>query len=207
MAPGNRVDVLVSPQVAGDYVIYKIGDKGQFDVLPEDEIIGYLRVRGRPPARPPQIPKSFPPEYSHPGIEEAEVTNRRKLLFSVPSVPGGVRFEIDNHLFDENRVDQLIALNAVEEWRLENDSGAIHPFHIHVNPFQVVESSDPLLEAGIWLDTVPVPPVQKSGAPGYVVMRTRIQRFVGRFVLHCHILAHEDLGMMQLVEIIDPAAK
>jgi FtsP/CotA-like multicopper oxidase with cupredoxin domain len=47
-------------------------------------------------------------------------------------------------------------------------------------------------------------PPNRFGAPGRVVMRTRVERYIGRFVLHCHILGHEDRGMMQLVEIVPP---
>lgn len=204
LAPGNRVDVMLQPPEAGDYVIWKIGDQGQFDVLPDDEIIGYLRVEGDAPSTPMTIPDQISPDFSHPDIEEAEVTNKRKVLFSVvPQPDGSVRFEIDNRRFESGRVDQAITLGAVEEWRLENDSDTTHPFHIHVNPFQVVKSSDPLLGPRTWLDTVPIPPA-KDGVPGYVIMRTRIERFIGRFVQHCHILGHEDRGMMQLIEISPP---
>jgi FtsP/CotA-like multicopper oxidase with cupredoxin domain len=39
-------------------------------------------------------------------------------------------------------------------------------------------------------------------APGSVTLRTRYEDFVGLFVLHCHLLDHEDLGMMQLIEVV-----
>ena len=97
--------------------------------------------------------------------------------------------------------DPVVEVGSVEEWRLENDSDAGHPFHIHVNPFQVVDSSDAALRAGLWMDTVYVPPRQDNGENGFVVIRSRFQRYIGRFVLHCHILPHEDNGMMLLVEI------
>ncbi|HVG90776.1 MAG TPA: multicopper oxidase domain-containing protein, partial [Alphaproteobacteria bacterium] len=38
--------------------------------------------------------------------------------------------------------------------------------------------------------------------PGYFKMRTRFSDFTGQYVLHCHILAHEDRGMMELVEVV-----
>lgn len=201
LAPGNRVDILVQPIDAGEYEIYKVGDGGQFDTDPKDEVIGFLQVSG-PAVEPPPMPVGIPKEYSHEPIKESEVTYRRKVLFSIISEgkEEAPRFVVDNREFDPNRVDHVIQLGAVEEWRIENDSDDMHPFHIHVNPFEVIDSSDPLLEPGTWLDTVPIPPA-KNGVPGYVVMRTRIQRFVGSFVLHCHILAHEDRGMMQLIEI------
>lgn len=204
LGPGNRIDVMLRVPAEGDYLIRKIGDGSQFDVLPDDEDIGWLRARGAAVEPPPPMPEAFPVAFSNPDITADEVTNRRKVLFSVIDEPGGsVAFTINNREFSPGRVDQSIELGAVEEWVLENDSDDYHPFHIHVNPFQIVETSDRMIPPGTWMDTVLIPP-QRFGAPGRVVMRTRIQRFIGQFVLHCHILGHEDRGMMQLVEIRPP---
>ena len=97
---------------------------------------------------------------------------------------------------------------------------ANHPFHIHVNPFQIVKILDPkgvdvsaadAVDAangtpdpeypglkGAWKDTIFV-------KQGYrVFIRTRYERYIGDFVLHCHILDHEDQGMMQNVRIAVP---
>ena len=89
-----------------------------------------------------------------------------------------------------------------------------HPFHIHVNPFQIVkilnpdgvdvsaagEANDPQYAnlQGAWKDTIFVKPEYK------VVVRMRFQRYIGDFVMHCHILDHEDQGMMQNVRISLP---
>ena len=100
-----------------------------------------------------------------------------------------MRFLINGKQFDENVPDPVVEVGSVEEWRLENDSDAGHPFHIHVNPFQVVDSSDAALRAGLWMDTVYVPPRQDNGENGFVVIRSRFQRYIGRFVLHCHFAA------------------
>jgi FtsP/CotA-like multicopper oxidase with cupredoxin domain len=69
----------------------------------------------------------------------------------------------------------------------------------------------------VWFDTIGIPPAynyypdgrprtDKNGAQvfvnGYVKMRSRFVDFTGFFVLHCHILAHEDRGMMQLVQVV-----
>jgi FtsP/CotA-like multicopper oxidase with cupredoxin domain len=102
-----------------------------------------------------------------------------------------------------------------------------HPFHIHVNPFQVVEIFDPVTmekplifdKDYVWYDTIAIPPSfnylpdgktprrDKDGkqvyVPGYVKIRSRFVDFAGIFVLHCHILGHEDRGMMQLVEVVN----
>ncbi len=110
-----------------------------------------------------------------------------------------------------------IRQNTVEEWTITNGSTTAHPFHIHVNPFwvtsivengQEVPADDPRLNR--WQDTVNIPP--KSGdIPGSVTIRHRFQDFVGLFVIHCHILNHEDRGMMMNILLVendetDPAA-
>ena len=69
-----------------------------------------------------------------------------------------------------------------------------HPFHLHVWPFQVVSRSDGAADPG-WRDTVDVP------AGGTVVIRIPFTDIPGRTVYHCHILDHEDLGMMGIIEV------
>ena len=198
LTPGNRADILVQPPREGIYQIWKIGDGGQFDVKPDDELIGFL-IAGPPPSEPVVIPQEISEDYSHPDITEP-VDRIRKVVFSILRKDGKAYFLVDGKEFDPNRIDHLIKLDTVEEWRIENTSNAMHPFHIHVNPFQIVEISDGSIEPGRWLDTVHLPPGTEEN-PGYVIMRTRIRKFTGKFVQHCHILAHEDRGMMQIVQI------
>jgi len=86
--------------------------------------------------------------------------------------------------------------------------GSDHPFHIHINPMWVLRVEVPdkagelhnVLPEPRWMDTVPIP---RNG--GRVVFRTRFDDFVGTWVHHCHILLHEDMGMMQVVECTDRA--
>ena len=82
-----------------------------------------------------------------------------------------------------------IPLNAVEEWEVYNHTEDPHPFHIHINPFQVVSGGD--VEPGIWLDTLELPPFER------ITFRTRFSTYTGKFVFHCHNLTHEDMGMMR----------
>jgi peroxiredoxin len=109
------------------------------------------------------------------------------------------KFTIDGVSFNEETIlpKFRLKLGDIEEWVLYNPSKMAHPFHIHVNAFQIVDAAGKLNE---WADTVLVPP------GGKVRIRTRYERFTGRFVLHCHILVHEDKGMMQMVCIDDPNA-
>jgi FtsP/CotA-like multicopper oxidase with cupredoxin domain len=86
--------------------------------------------------------------------------------------------------------------------------GSDHPFHMHINPIWVLRIDVPdesgelhnVLPEPRWMDTVPVP---RNG--GRVVFRTRFEDFAGTWVHHCHILLHEDMGMMQVVECTDRA--
>jgi FtsP/CotA-like multicopper oxidase with cupredoxin domain len=62
-------------------------------------------------------------------------------------------------------------------------------------------SASPDPEAVRWHDTIPVPP---TGDPVYIVMSFDATQQVGRFVYHCHILKHEDAGLMAPIEVWDP---
>jgi FtsP/CotA-like multicopper oxidase with cupredoxin domain len=102
---------------------------------------------------------------------------------------------VDHRLFDHNRIDHRIRLGAVEEWTIVNLDEADHPFHIHTNPFLVTRIDGVTLAEPVWRDTVNV------RGHGSVSLRSRFEDFTGRFVLHCHILNHEEIGMMQLIEV------
>lgn len=87
--------------------------------------------------------------------------------------------------------------------------GADHPFHIHINPCWVTRIEVPdehgnlhnILDEPRWMDTFWIP-----RNIGRVVFRTRFADYVGRWIHHCHILLHEDHGMMQEVETVTRAA-
>jgi len=96
---------------------------------------------------------------------------------------------------------QTVALGSVEEWTVFNMNNVRHPFHIHVNPFQVVKINGQPVEP-FWADTIALPPGGTAAKPTSVTFRTRFRDFTGSFVMHCHMLVHEDMGMMQMVEVI-----
>lgn len=106
---------------------------------------------------------------------------------------------IDREAFD-GEMKQTFKLGTSEDWTVSNRTGALHVYHIHVNPFLVTEingvalsPNDPLYR---WQDTLGVP---MSGSVGF---KTRYETFTGKFVIHCHVLPHEDQGMMQIVEVV-----
>jgi len=109
---------------------------------------------------------------------------------------GGSAFTIDGRGFDPNRVDQTIASGAVEEWTITNTSPMDHPFHLHVWPMQVLSIGNTPVQAATWQNVVNVP------AGGSTVVRIAFEAYTGRTVYHCHILDHEDNGMMGVLEVV-----
>ena len=153
----------------------------------------------------------------HPAIAPAQITGYRELFLNVldpPETNGALLFHVNGASYDHQRIDHMLPLGGVEEWHVRSFDGG-HPMHIHVNPFQiaaivddqgrdVTDPNSPAYDAdyagmtGEWKDTVFV----KEGLR--LVFRTRYERFVGDFVIHCHILFHGDHGMMQNLRIYLP---
>jgi FtsP/CotA-like multicopper oxidase with cupredoxin domain len=101
--------------------------------------------------------------------------------------------------------------SVTEEWLVENATMEIHAFHMHQIHFRdvTVDSADPDLQP--ILDTVNLPAAQRIGdiadgrpsAPGYLKLRmTFTKGDIGEFVFHCHILEHEDNGMMAKIQVV-----
>jgi FtsP/CotA-like multicopper oxidase with cupredoxin domain len=195
IAPGQRIDVLVQAGKPGNYL---------FRAVPYDQ--GYAAPTGpiaRVVVEGEPMTMNLPARLSPPRekvIRDEEITGTRVLKVSTAS-PGTeewrkYRFLIDGKSFDPDRVDQRIRLGAVEEWTVINeDTDNDHVFHIHVNDMLLTRiNGDPLVDP-IWLDTAVVP------RRGSITFRSRFLDFTGRFALHCHMMNHEDLGMMQVVEV------
>jgi FtsP/CotA-like multicopper oxidase with cupredoxin domain len=104
---------------------------------------------------------------------------------------------INGKMFDMNRVDVRVKLNTVKEWTILNTSDEEHSFHVHTNHFQLMSINGQPHDYYGWQDTASVP------AKGQIVIRTHFLDYTGRTVMHCHILKHQDLGMMAVLEI-DP---
>jgi FtsP/CotA-like multicopper oxidase with cupredoxin domain len=200
-APGQRVDVLVRAGDPGEYLLHALAyDQGY---PAPTGVVARVVVEGEP--LPMALPAALPPVPFAP-IEDDELTGARELRLSrhVPESDAAghwreFAFTVDGKLFDHARVDQTVDLGAVEEWTVVNeDPHNDHVFHIHVNPFQVTRVNGEPLAEPLWLDTAIVP-----NGGGSITFRTRFLDFAGRYVLHCHMMNHEELGMMQVVEVVD----
>jgi L-ascorbate oxidase len=132
-----------------------------------------------------------------------------KLGFMVESKPLDAKPPEKEWIYDPHRIDRTLVLGTEQMWELASKKGS-HPFHIHVNPFQVVSvvrtdggkvDQQYLDLIGTWKDTLLVMANHK------IEIATRYQRYIGEYVLHCHILEHEDQGMMQNVKVVLPDGK
>jgi FtsP/CotA-like multicopper oxidase with cupredoxin domain len=210
LAAGNRVDLLVQAP----------STTGRFNVTFNGIVLLTVDVRQDSAVAPIANPMPFPTPAQFPqmpgflaDLKFGDVKVRRDLHFaSTPTPYPPASFPIPStHTIDgqqfSGHIDQTMLLGGTEEWTIYNDNlnGAAHPFHIHVNPFQVVEMMDPNQNGGqpvklpspwIWWDNFAIPP------GGYFKMLTKFVDFTGTYVLHCHLLDHEDRGMMQLVQVV-----
>jgi hypothetical protein len=118
-------------------------------------------------------------------------------------------FQVNYRAFSPGNVRQL-ALNATDMWSISTvgDPSVIpngipplpHVFHIHVNPFQWSRLGPDGKAERVWKDTLLVQ------GPAVTNVYTRYTDYIGQFVMHCHILDHEDLGMMEVEEVVDTAS-
>ncbi len=149
-----------------------------------------MEIAGDPVATPP-LPAQLIP---FPDLRNYPIDNERVVVFS--PVPPPYYQWIDGKPFDPDRVDQKVKLSAVEKSTIQNTTANVHPFYIHVNDFQVIEISGVPVDSPCVEDTISVP------AHGEVSFLTRFDDLDGKYVFHCHILMHEDAGMMAVVEVI-----
>lgn len=209
LTPGNRADLLVTT-AAGDSVLRAFhqnrgsmpgmmgpgfGTRSPAD-QPDGVALATLRVSGQTAA-----PLTAVPAYQGlADLRSSAVAARRQLVLAAGMGMGGagagmMRFTINGREFNEARTDTTVAAGTVEEWTLINTSPVDHPFHLHVWPMQIIEQNGQGMDTAVWQDVVNVP------ANGRVKVRVAFKDFRGRSVYHCHILDHEDLGMMGVIEV------
>lgn len=210
MAPGNRAEFLVKGGRAGNYALHAdIYEQGHPGGARPGWIIGTVEVAGQ--GRQDPIPTQL---VEPPQMPDLPIANRRQIRFKGeisgndpaddqgatgdgPLVP--VKFYLDGKVFSLNRIDQKVLGGTVEEWTLINEDVFQHPFHIHVNPFQVVAINGQPTNDDTWWDVIALP------SKGELTIRIFFRPDVsGKTVYHCHILPHEDNGMMANLFIYPP---
>jgi FtsP/CotA-like multicopper oxidase with cupredoxin domain len=141
------------------------------------------------------------------------VTAQRKLYFSEEfgGTNGPIQFYITvdgqkQKVFEPDEKPVIVThVGAVEEWTIENRALETHAFHIHQIHFKVLEIDGKPGGDADMLDTIAIPYWPGSGPYHSVKLRMDFSdpTIVGTFPFHCHILLHEDLGMMHKIEV-DP---
>jgi FtsP/CotA-like multicopper oxidase with cupredoxin domain len=302
LAPGNRVDLLVKAplkQMTADILVQNVMGRSQVKPTPAAPNAGdpkpgfaimsvnvsgdpvmrdgkpaQMQFLGRAPTQP-----VFLQDISEQELWKSNYSGKKFEFNSKTQSP--MQHTINNIQFQDNLAVVHVMLGAVEEWKISNSTNTAvgpgiidHPFHIHINPFQIPEVFDPnqnlvdpktgQLEAVldpvsktttavpryvtdpailkdpnnpfakrqcfldpknkatwsvtgacgpqppqtnlIWWDVFAIPSarVAPDGTviPGYFTMRSRFVDYAGLYVLHCHILVHEDRGMMFSVQVM-----
>ncbi len=100
----------------------------------------------------------------------------------------------------------LVHQGDVEDWLVENRSQEDHVFHIHQIHFKVLEVNGKPVNDNALRDTIDLPYWNGEGPYPSVKLRMdfRDPDTVGTFLYHCHILKHEDMGMMGVIQVLPP---
>lgn len=187
-----------------------------------------LEVAGA--ARPMRLPTQaeFPPMASFladlpPVTDPAQQRAVHYEMINQGDLPG-TQFWINQQKYDGDCNNETLVIDVPQQWTLWNNSlGVSHPFHIHQNPFQLISQSDRgTYRYPVWRDVMPIPTApapqgvanppaawapnsnpQSATQPwGSAVIRYVAKEFTGGFVNHCHILGHEDRGMMHNTQAV-----
>jgi len=234
-------DAPVEPKDRRLLALVIVQGEGKVDVVNLKSYIGQELYNGNP-----ELPKAVRDdlrelkiaEFSpHAELPASKDNGLQKAIFNIRTSPAPTKFEVNDEPFKANRIDHLLKLGTTDDWDLSSKL-ANHPFHIHVNPFEIISITKPVngpdgkptdeqesifdasghcTELDLMNNGKPAPDPQYCDQIGvfrdtifvkngyHIHVRMKYETFDGDFVLHCHILDHEDQGMMQNVRIEDPA--
>jgi FtsP/CotA-like multicopper oxidase with cupredoxin domain len=224
--PGYRSDVFVQVDKPGTYFLIDYSEPRRtsdadssfslFHELEELKLLAEVEVKDHPnqitmDLSSIDLASLAPPPFKPVKDEEIQnLGNPRTLEFNIVSVNGQSQFQADGTEYKPEHPPLALPLGAAEELVVYSRRGG-HPFHIHVNPFEVVAIGEGDTTQGssslsqivwtepegypVWKDTIMVTPQQP------VKLRIRYnEKYPGITVYHCHILDHEDQGMMRAIE-------
>ena len=202
LAPGNRAELLVAikdSKVSLNYTTVAHPDAGMmgmssqtFDNYP----LFILSASGTAdPLSPPTAQQTLP------DLRNASVTGKRQFVLAMPTHAMAMEsatmegmFTINGEAFNMDKVNTTVSNDSVEEWTIVNNSTMQHPFHLHIWPMQVLSVSGQEVTPVLYQDVVTVP------ANSTAVVRVNFHTHTGKTLYHCHILDHEDQGMMGVIE-------
>lgn len=197
LTPGERADLLVVPKGGpGAYRLLSLPYDRRGNRV-ERRTLMTVESGGR--GAGPKLPERINPEARRLDIDVSSLPVR-KLYMIMANNRGFINlkdFDVDPYVLTSR-------VGTYEVWELINISPMDHPFHQHINAAQIlgVTGGNPsyyevYTKAPAWKDTINVPFM------GSVRMLVPVKDFTGRTLFHCHILEHEDLGMMGVWEIVE----
>ncbi len=215
LQPGYRSDILVQASTTpGDYPLIDDSASAGISlrgVAERAQLLAIVRIQGEPVDMKLPTQQEMAALNPFPGVQlPLTADGVQEAVFKLGSglQPTDTRnsFQVNYEAFDDSRVRHL-QLNKTDMWSLTTvgDPAAVpgggvpplpHIFHIHINPFQVYRQGPNGQPELVWKDTQLIP------AGDTINIYTQYLDFTGTFVIHCHILDHEDLGMMEAVEVV-----
>lgn len=197
VGPAKRLSVLVDAGEAGTYDLISPGIvTGDGDQKKSDRVMGKVIVEG-------ELAQSVGNLDHYPVTEDLRkkhIDKQRTIVFSEKVHGEDTDYFINDKIFDAARIDIRVPHGSVEEWTIKNASHDTHLFHIHQMHFQVVSINGVEQPFTGHIDTVQIP---EMGEVKIIVPFTA-PYVIGKFVYHCHVLEHEDKGMMAIVQVYDP---
>jgi FtsP/CotA-like multicopper oxidase with cupredoxin domain/peroxiredoxin len=223
IAPGQRDDLLVQFNKAGTYYLMRLDYNGDVGGVGSGPFIAVAKM----------VVQGTPRNMALPALSDlakcvrfAPIANKELVT---PTLPMGAavfsqndpanppdlsdaRYTINNTTFEQflQGPPVRLTLGTAQEWRIaavlnaNNDpTFGGHPFHIHVNPFQIMSFTDSNGKTTMFKDTIFRDTLFIPDNASYTI-RSRYQDLTGLSVFHCHILDHEDQGMMVPIKLVQP---
>lgn len=198
LSPGERVDVLVkASKTTGNYKLLALPYSRMGNMTSPQ--ITLLTMADKGSAVNNALPTSVNPMAMRMNMDTSMLPKRTLTL----SMGNGNAY-INGQDFDVNPYTIMSDVNSYEVWEIVNNSNMDHPFHQHVNASQIlsITGGDANYNAlytklPAMKDTILVPKF------GKVTMLVPIKDYTGMTMFHCHILEHEDIGMMGMWHIMD----
>lgn len=188
MPPGKRYDVLVRGAKRGMTALRTLPFNEGDDHYPE-RTLATLVTTGHAEAR-----VRLPHAIFLGTVDLSRMRLARQRIVTLSENADGT-FDINGEFYDPAKINFRARLNTVEQWVIVNSTGELHVFHMHTYPMQVLSTNGVPSTFNGYQDEVDLPP------HGYVVARIHFTGYTGITVFHCHIFAHEDMGMMANIEV------
>jgi FtsP/CotA-like multicopper oxidase with cupredoxin domain len=228
-APRMETTILIPPAGRAEFIVpgfaanaspqfgtlaYNTGPTGNADI---PQLLANIQVLSKGGAKglvKPKMPAAAAStnNLKFSGLKDATVTAQRKLYFSEEfgGTNGPIQFYITvdgqkQQVFNPNEKPAIVThVGAVEDWTVENHALETHAFHIHQIHFMMLEVNGQPVPNQDMRDTIEIP--YWSGKGPYPSVKVRMDfrdpTIAGTFVFHCHILLHEDLGMMHKIQVL-----